>query len=68
VHQGVQTTYFVDVQTYLPIAMRTRARNSHQRIDGRIDYLRYVKLPVTDATKALLRMGPHPGVRHEHAG
>jgi hypothetical protein len=68
VHQGVRTTYFVDVRTYLPIAMHTRVRNPHQRIDGRIDYLRYVKLPVTAATKTLLRMTPHPGARHEQTG
>jgi hypothetical protein len=60
-----QVTYLVDAKTFLPLAIRNRTvldsdMGPRERADLRIDYLRYERLPVTDANKRLLEMSPHP--------
>jgi hypothetical protein len=66
-----EVTYLVDAKTFLPLAIRDRTlldfdpsvpgEAARARAYVRIDYLRYERLPVTDANKALLEMSPHPG-------
>jgi hypothetical protein len=63
-----RVAYLVDARTFLPLATRWSGvfdsgstGRARERADLRLDYLRYERLPVTDATKALLRMRPHPG-------
>jgi hypothetical protein len=63
-----RVAYLVDAKTFLPLATRWSgvfdsepSRRPRERATMRVDYLRYDKLPVTDANKALLEMGPHPG-------
>jgi hypothetical protein len=62
-------TYLVDARTYLPLEMRQRVVFDHsdvpgggrERVNFRVEYLRYEALPVNDDTKRLVEMGPQPG-------
>jgi hypothetical protein len=63
-----RVAYLVDAKSFLPLATlwsgvfeSDAPRSARERADLRLDYLRYERLPVTDANKALLEMGPHPG-------
>jgi hypothetical protein len=63
-----RVAYLVDARTFLPLATRWSGvfdsgppGRARERADMRLDYLRYERLPVTDANEALLEMGPHPG-------
>jgi hypothetical protein len=63
--ESERVTYLVDSRTFLPLALRMRVVadlvHGRELMTTRVDYLRYERLPVTDANKALLRMSPHPG-------
>lgn len=58
-------TYLVDALTYLPLEVRQRSvidnsdvpGGGRERLSGRIEYLRYEALPVTDANERLLQKG-----------
>jgi hypothetical protein len=58
-----RVTYAVDARSYLPIEVRVSVRMPRQRVVLRVEYLRYDRLPVTEANRRLLEIGAHPGAQ-----